>query len=149
MKNNLHEYVFCINNTVNTKEMKSHIIEKYNEYISALKNDGNENIISTILFTNTEKIIANRILADKVVLLDDKNFSCRGKYTAFYDTICNNIEKIGVVLNETSEENRPEKVTFILMGKNTEDVSKVFSEQDMLEKIQHQTEKYNWSFETI
>ena len=69
-----------------------------------------------------------------------------GGSTAMNDGICTAIDKVGKWLSDMDENERPEKNLIVIMTDGYENSSKEFTLEQVREKIQHQTEKYNWSF---
>lgn len=66
--------------------------------------------------------------------------------TAMNDGIGTAIDKIGKWLADMPEEERPSKNLIVIMTDGEENVSKEYTLAKVKEMIQHQTEKYNWTF---
>lgn len=69
-----------------------------------------------------------------------------GGGTAMNDAIGTAINKIGKWLSEMPEEERPSKNLIVIMTDGEENSSREYSLSQIKDMIQHQTEKYNWSF---
>ena len=66
--------------------------------------------------------------------------------TAMFDGIGTSIDNIGVWLSNMPEEERPEKNLIVIMTDGMENSSKKYTEEMVRNRIQHQTEKYSWTF---
>lgn len=66
--------------------------------------------------------------------------------TAMYDGIGTAIDKIGEVLSDMPEEERPEKNLIVIMTDGEENNSREYSGSKVREMIKHQEDKYNWTF---
>lgn len=69
-----------------------------------------------------------------------------GGCTAMNDGIGTAIDKIGKWLSDMPEEERPSKNLIVIMTDGEENSSREYSLKKVQEMIQHQTEKYNWTF---
>lgn len=66
--------------------------------------------------------------------------------TALFDAACAAIDDTGKQLAETSEQDRPNKVIFVILTDGYENASKHFSRNDLKNRIEHQRSKYSWDF---
>lgn len=66
--------------------------------------------------------------------------------TAMNDGIGTAIDKIGKWLSDMPEEERPSKNMIVIMTDGEENSSKEYTLDKVKNMIQHQTEKYNWTF---
>ena len=69
-----------------------------------------------------------------------------GGMTALYDGVGTAIDKVGKWLSDMDEADRPSQTVVIIMTDGAENCSSEYKLSQMKEKIQHQTEKYNWKF---
>jgi hypothetical protein len=67
-------------------------------------------------------------------------------YTALYDAICLNIDKLGEQLSKMKEKDRPAKVLFLIQTDGFENASTEFTIKDVQDKIEHQRDAYKWQF---
>ena len=77
--------------------------------------------------------------------LSYENYKPRGN-TALNDAICIAIDETGKRLAAKKEEDRPNKVLFVILTDGQENSSNVFRKEHVAEKQAHQTDKYNWTF---
>lgn len=66
--------------------------------------------------------------------------------TALTDALCRSIDSLGQSLAHMEESVRPQKVIFVVITDGQENSSKEFRKHQAKERIQHQTEKYKWTF---
>lgn len=69
--------------------------------------------------------------------------------TALYDAIGAVIDDIGFSLSKIEEAQRPGKVFVVIITDGQENDSRIFSEKEVKDKIEHQQSKYNWRIEYI
>jgi hypothetical protein len=69
-----------------------------------------------------------------------------GGCTALYDAICIGIDDLGKKFAAMKEEDRPDMIVFAILTDGFENASQKFKLQDVKDRIQHQSEKYSWSF---
>ena len=66
--------------------------------------------------------------------------------TALYDGVGTAIDKVGQVLRDMPEWERPEKNLIVIMTDGEENVSREYQPSQIREMIKHQEDKYNWTF---
>ncbi len=67
--------------------------------------------------------------------------------TALIESTCKMIDEVGERLAVKPEDERPEKVMFVIVTDGMENASaREYTKERLLEKIKHQTEVYNWLF---
>lgn len=66
--------------------------------------------------------------------------------TAMYDGIGTAIDKVGEVLRDMPEEQRPEKNLIVIMTDGEENSSREYQPSKVREMIKHQEDKYSWTF---
>ena len=69
-----------------------------------------------------------------------------GGCTALYDAICIGIDELGKKFAAMSEDDRPDAVVFAILTDGFENASQHFNLNDVRQRIEHQTSKYNWAF---
>lgn len=101
-------------------------------------------LVSLFKFNDT---VHENYVGKDVNEIDEDNFLYTpGGCTAMNDGICTAIDKIGKWLSDMDESERPEKNLIVIMTDGYENASREFTLEQVREKIQHQTEKYNWNF---
>ena len=147
MKKDLIELVFVLDGSGSMWSLTKDTINNYNKLLEERRKEGNC-IVSTIVFNDHRKVIHDRISIDKVKKITTEDYIAGGT-TALYDAVGATIDEIGRALNNTPEEERPEKVMFVIITDGEENASVEYSQKDVLERIRHQKEKYSWDFSFI
>lgn len=147
MKKDLIELVFVLDESGSMRSLTDDTINNYNKLLEERRKEGNC-IVSTIVFNKYRKVVHDRISIDKVKNITTEDYIAGGT-TALYDAVGATIDEIGRALSNTPEEERPEKVMFVIITDGEENASVEYSQKDVLERITHQKEKYNWDFSFI
>lgn len=79
----------------------------------------------------------------KADFMDD--YVCTGS-TALYDAVCTAIDTLGMELAAMPESERPDNVLVAIVTDGEENASKKFTLKDVKERIDRQTNQYNWVF---
>lgn len=69
-----------------------------------------------------------------------------GGCTALYDAICIGIDGLGKKFAAMNEDDRPDAVVFAILTDGFENASRQFNVNDVRQRIEHQREKYSWTF---
>jgi von Willebrand factor type A domain. len=145
MKNNLTEIVFILDKSGSMWHLTDDTIGGYNSFLQEQKNTEGESKVTTVLFSNTTKIIHDAIDIKNVKPLTREDYIAHGS-TALMDAVGETINKVGQRLASTPEEERPSKVIFVITTDGEENSSREFNRAKIKEMITHQTNKYNWQF---
>jgi len=145
MEKNLTELVFILDRSGSMSGLESDTIGGFNSMLAQQKAEPGECLITTALFDDKYELLHDRINVKTVEPLTDKEYFVRG-YTALLDAVGTTINKIGDALNNTPEENRAEKVLFVITTDGMENASKEFGYDKIKSMIEHQKEKYSWEF---
>lgn len=94
---------------------------------------------------NPFEMIHDFVDLKKAKKLSDDIFIPRGM-TPLLDAIGNTVDSTGKKLESMKEEDRPEKVIFVILTDGQENASSKFNREQIFEKIKHQTDAYNWKF---
>ena len=88
--------------------------------------------------------------ADLALFKDDlmKKYKCSG-CTALNDAVCTAIDTIGKEFAAMPENERPEHVLFAIITDGEENASRKFTTEDVKDRIEHQTNVYNWNFDFL
>ena len=66
--------------------------------------------------------------------------------TALFDAIGNTIDYVGSRLDNTNEDEKPERLLFVIYTDGFENASTKYSREKVKFMIEHQRDKYNWEF---
>ncbi len=145
MKKGLTELVFILDRSGSMNGLESDTIGGFNSVLTKQQaEEGNANI-TTILFDDKYEVLHDRYNIKKVPRMTKKEYYVRGT-TALLDAIGKTIHKIGNVQKFASDDDRAEKVMFVIITDGMENASVEYSYEKVKEMIERQTKKYNWEF---
>jgi len=145
MKKDLTELVFILDRSGSMGGLESDTIGGYNTMIEKQKKEAGEAIITTVLFDDRYELLHDRINLRGITPITSKEYFVRGS-TALLDAIGKTINKIGNVQKHTAEDERAEKVLFVITTDGLENASREFSYEKIRQMIEHQKIKYGWEF---
>lgn len=143
MKQGLTELVFILDRSGSMCNLASDTIGGFNSMIEQQKNNEGNVYVTTVLFNSVSYILHDHIDINSIPKMTE--YSTYGM-TALNDSVGMTIDKIGKRLYETPENERPEKVIFVIVTDGIENASKEYSRKVVKEMIEHQQKKYNWTF---
>lgn len=91
------------------------------------------------------EVMRDNVPLKEVSLLEVGEFLPRGS-TPLYDAIGKGIFQTGKRLSDLSENERPDKVIFVIVTDGGENASREFTQKIVAEKVKLQTDLYNWEF---
>ena len=145
MKKDLTELVFIIDRSGSMSGLESDTIGGYNAMLEKQKKEQGEAVITTVLFDDKYELLHDRINIRGVEPITENDYFVRGS-TALLDAVGKTINKISRVQKHTSEDQRAEKVMFVITTDGMENASREFSHEKIKEMITHQKIKYGWEF---
>lgn len=145
MKKGLTEIVFILDRSGSMGGLESDTIGGYNEMLKKQKQLEGEALVSTVLFDEQFEVLHNRIPIAQVRSITDREYFVRGG-TALLDAIGRSITKIGTIQKNTPEEEKDEKVIFIITTDGMENSSREYSADHVKLMIERQKEKFGWEF---
>lgn len=144
MKKELTEIVFILDRSGSMAGLESDAIGGFNGMIEKQSKQEGETLVTAVLFDHEVDVLWSAVSANDV-FLTEKEYFARGT-TALLDAIGKTMNEVGHRLNLLNEDQRPEKVIFVIITDGMENASREFSYASINEKIQHQEEKYGWEF---
>lgn len=145
MKKGLSELIFILDMSGSMSNLTEDTIGGFNSMIEKQKEVEGDANVTLVLFDHEYIHLYDNYNIKEVPVLTNKEYCPRG-LTALYDAIGRTITTVGHRLNNTPEEERPEKVIVSITTDGMENASKEYTFQQVKEKIEHQQEKYNWEF---
>jgi hypothetical protein len=127
------------------ESVKSDTIGGFNSFLKDQQKESGECSLSMIQFDSDYEELHNFKAIKDVLALTDKVYVPRAT-TALLDAMGRMIVSTGNALEKMKEEDRPEKVIFVILTDGLENASKEFTHKKVMEMIKHQEEKYNWKF---
>jgi len=125
-------------------KIKDDTIGGYNQFITDQKSNPDANL-TLIQFDHEYMPVYTNTPITEVPKLTKETFIPRGR-TALFDALGKSIKDAGKRLADLPEQDRPNKVLFVIITDGEENDSKEFTSEQILNKIKHQTEVYNWDF---
>lgn len=111
-------------------------------FLEKEKTSGDDTKVSFYQFDDQyETVFTDKDIKDDI----DISIFPRGS-TALFDAIGKTMAFVGEKLAKMSEEDRPNRVLFLVITDGFENASKEFNATTVSEKIKHQREKYAWDF---
>lgn len=145
MKKDLCEIIMVLDESGSMGSCKSDTIGGVNEFLKNQKRIKGEVNVTLVKFSDYYNVVNDAIPLNQVVYLDDNNYT-PSYTTALLDAVGKTINIIGKRLADTHEENRPEKVIFVIITDGMENASRGFTRSQIFDMVSHQKQKYNWEF---
>jgi Mg-chelatase subunit ChlD len=144
MKTGLVEIISILDRSGSMAGLEKDTVGGYNSFIAAQAKLPGDIKVTTILFDDKYELLYSGVKADEA-MLNESNYTTRGS-TALLDAVGKTILDIGARLANTKEEDRAEKIIFVITTDGQENASKEFNHQKIKEMITHQREVYKWEF---
>ena len=145
MKKNVTELVFILDKSGSMAGLEADTIGGYNAMLSKQKKAEGEAIVTTALFNQHYDLLHDRINIKGISPITEEDYEVGGT-TALLDAIGFTIQKIVNVQKRTSDEERAEKVLFVITTDGMENASHEFTADKIKKMVQHQKEMYGWEF---
>jgi len=145
MKTNLTELVFILDKSGSMSGLESDTIGGYNAMLKKQQEEPGEAIITTVLFDDKHELLHDRINIKGVRPITEKEYFVEGS-TALLDAIGKTIQKIINVQRNTSEDQRADKVMFVITTDGMENSSIEYTYERIKKMVEHQKDKYKWEF---
>jgi uncharacterized protein YegL len=143
MNTNLTEIIFLLDRSGSMAGLESDTIGGFNAFIQRQCQLEGETRLTAVLFDDQYEVLWNGVDATAARL--EEQYYVRGS-TALLDAVGKTILDVGSRLSNTSEENRPGKVIFVITTDGEENSSTEFTYEKVKQLISQQQEKYNWEF---
>ncbi len=145
MKKGLTELVFVLDRSGSMGGLESDTIGGFNSVLMKQKDEEGEAYITTVLFDDKYELLHDRFNLRRISQMTDKEYFVRGT-TALLDAVGKTIHKIGNVQKYAADEERAEKVMFVIITDGMENASVEYSYSQIRKMIERQKKKYGWEF---
>lgn len=145
MKNNFIHVCFIIDESSSMYTSVNDVKEGFRKIIDEQRANENGTCAISIFRFATYVKPADFIMKDIDYVPNELPYNPSG-CTAMYDGIGTAIDRIGEVLNDMNESQRPEKNLIVIMTDGEENSSHEYQPSKVREMIKHQEDKYNWTF---
>ncbi len=145
MKKNLTEMVFILDRSGSMHSLTPDTIGGFNSMIESQKKEEGEAFVTTVLFDDQYELLHDHVDIQEIKPITNKEYYARGM-TALLDAVGKTINSVGSRLSNTPEDERPDKVVFVITTDGLENASMEFNKNAIKEMIEHQQDKYSWTF---
>ena len=125
--------------------LEADTIGGYNSFLEKQKKVEGEAFVSTVLFSDYNEVVHDRVPIEKVEPMTRKQYSVGG-CTALLDAIGGAIHHIGNVHKYARDDDRPEHTIFVITTDGEENSSQEYSYEKIKKMVKRQQEKYGWEF---
>ncbi|MFF2445612.1 hypothetical protein ACFVSW_00830 [Neobacillus sp. NPDC058068] len=145
MKNNFTEIVFILDKSGSMAGLEADTIGGYNAMLMKQQKAEGEAIVTTVIFNDLYELLHDRINVKGISPITEADYEVGGT-TALLDAIGFTIQKMVNVQKRTGEDERAEKVLFVITTDGEENASREFTTSKIKKIVQYQKEKYGWEF---
>ena len=145
MKKNLTELVFILDESGSMSSLTSDTIGGFNSLISKQKKEDGEAFVSTVFFSNSSKVVHDRVKLEDVPELTDREYVPSGS-TALLDAVGDAVHHIRNIHKYARKEDVPEKTLFVITTDGMENASRKFSHKDVKKLIEKLQKENGWEF---
>ncbi len=144
-KQGLTEIVCVLDRSGSMESVREDSIGGFNRFLKDQKAAPGEARMTVTIFDTVYEIIHDGKPIAEVPDLTHETYIPRGM-TALLDAVGRTIDNVGARLKGLTEDERPEKVIFVILTDGQENASKEYTREKLLASINHQQEKYGWEF---
>ena len=145
MSRNLTEIVFILDRSGSMSGLESDTIGGYNAMLKKQQEENGEAIVTTVLFDDEYQLLHDRFNINWIKPITEKEYYVGGS-TALLDAMGKSIQKIINVQKNTSDDQKADKVLFVITTDGMENASREYSYGRIKKMVEHQKEKYGWEF---
>lgn len=150
MKNHTH-IVGVLDKSGSMSSIRKSVIDGFNKFVGEQMEEGDNASATLVLFDSPDhsipciETVYENTPIKNTPLLTNEVYVPRG-WTPLMDALGETIEKTGKALNDLPENERPDKVVFVVITDGYENASQTYTKDRIREMVTRQEEKYNWNF---
>lgn len=145
MSSNLTELVFIIDCSGSMHGLETDTIGGFNSMIDKQKQQEGEVYVSTVLFSNTSRVLHDRVKLSEIGTMTEREYTVGG-CTALIDAIGGAIHHIGNIHKYARPEDVPAHTLFVITTDGMENASYRYDSKTVKKMIEHAKQKYGWEF---
>ena len=145
MKREATELVFLLDRSGSMAGLESDTTGGFNGMLKRQRRERGRVYVNTILFDDRLEVLHDRIPAERVKPLTEKQYYVRG-CTALLDALGKTISHMVQVQRKAAACGRTEKVIFVIITDGLENSSKEYSYKRIRDMIRKEKERYGWEF---
>ncbi|MBN1623810.1 MAG: VWA domain-containing protein [Clostridia bacterium] len=145
MKKLKTELVFILDRSGSMSGLEGDTIGGFNSMLEKQTKIEGEARVTTVLFDDRYELLHDRFNLNEVKKLSDEDYFVRGS-TALLDAVGITIEKMVNVQKHQSDQNRADKVIFVIITDGMENASRNYNYRMIQQLIKHEEENYGWEF---
>ena len=145
MKTNLTELVFILDKSGSMSGLESDTIGGFNAMLKKQQGEPGEAVVTTVLFSDGYELLHDRTSIKGLRPITDDDYFVGG-CTALLDAIGKTIHKIVNAQKYSAEEQRADKVLFVITTDGLENASREYSYDKIKDMVEKQKAKYGWEF---
>ena len=145
MKNEMTELVFILDKSGSMAGLEKDTIGGFNALVEKQRQLQGDVRVTTVLFNQSYELLHDRISLRGISPLTEDDYEVGGT-TALLDAIGSTVQKIANAQKRTMEEERADKVMFVITTDGMENASCEYNYKKINEMIASQKQKFNWEF---
>lgn len=145
MKNEMTELVFVLDKSGSMAGLEKDTIGGFNALVEKQRKLQGDVRVTTVLFNQSYELLHDRISLKGISPLTEDDYEVGGT-TALLDAIGSTVQKIANAQKRTMEEERADKVMFVITTDGMENASCEYNYKKINEMIASQKQKFNWEF---
>ena len=143
--NNITELVFVLDKSGSMGGLESDTIGGFNAMIQKQKNVEGKVYVTTVLFSDENRVIHDRKDISEIRVLTEKEYEVGG-CTALLDALGDTIRHIAWIHKYARPEDVPEHTIFVITTDGMENASRKYTSDEIRALIKKEEEKYGWEF---
>lgn len=140
----LLEMVFILDKSGSMHGLEQDTIGGFNSVVDARKKDGSEGFVTTVLFSDENTVLHDRVPLSTISPLTEREYSTGG-CTALFDAVGETLDHISMVRKYLRPEDVPAKTVVVIITDGMENASRRFT-GDGVKRLIEQKKESGWEF---